>query len=227
MTLFDLSHPLETGMPVYPGDPEVRIESALSVPEDGVAVARLDLGSHAGTHIDAPAHSIVGGATVDEIPLEWLVGAAHVLRIADPRPDTGFGIEDLEQPLPDRLPPAVLIATGWDTRFGSDSAAAHPFVEPDLAERLWAAGARVLGVDTLSPDSASRAMAGGGLPVHEQWLGRGGAIVENLRGLGQLPANVRISLLPLRIFGGDGSPIRAIAETTVSEAEFLPDPRDP
>lgn len=216
--LIDLSHPLETGMPVFPGDPEVRIEPALAVPADGVAVARLDLGSHAGTHIDAPAHSIVGGATVDELPLEWLVGEALVVRVADPRPDTAYEVEDLSDALPERLPPAVLIATGWDTRFGSDAAFTHPFVGADLAERLWDAGARVLGVDTLSPDSTPRAVSGEGLPVHEQWLGRGGAIVENLRGLGQLPANVRVSLLPLRIFGGDGSPIRAIAETTVSEA---------
>lgn len=225
--LVDLSHPLETGMPVFPGDPEVRIEPALAVPEDGVAVARLDLGSHTGTHIDAPSHSVVGGATVDELPLEWLVGDARVLRVTDPRADTAYGIDDLAEPLPERLPPAVLIATGWDTRFGSDAAFAHPFVDADLAERLWGAGARVLGVDTLSPDSTPRAVSGAGLPVHEQWLGRGGAIVENLRGLGQLPANVRISLLPLRIFGGDGSPIRAIAETTVSEAVQPPDPRDP
>ncbi len=225
--LVDLSHPLETGMPVFPGDPEVRIETALAVPEDGVAVARLDLGSHAGTHIDAPAHSIVGGATVDELPLEWLVGDARVLRVVDPRADTAYGIDDLAEPLPERLPPAVLIATGWDTHFGSDAAFAHPFAAADLAERLWAAGARVLGVDTLSPDSTPRAVSGEGLPVHEHWLGRGGAIVENLRGLGQLPANVRISLLPLRIFGGDGSPIRAIAETTVSEAVQPPNPRDP
>ncbi|PIJ48025.1 hypothetical protein BMH30_05900, partial [Leucobacter sp. OLES1] len=98
--LVDLSHPIETGMPVFPGDPEVRIEPALAVPEDGVAVARLDLGSHAGTHIDAPAHSIVGGATVDELPLEWLVGDARVLRVADPRADTAYGIDDLAEPLP-------------------------------------------------------------------------------------------------------------------------------
>lgn len=227
MAIVDLSHPLETGMPVYPGDPEVRIDPALEVPVDGVAVARLDLGSHAGTHIDAPAHSIVGGATVDELPLEWLVGDAVVLHVVEPRPDTGYGEGDLEGALPERLPRIALVATGWDARFGSDDAFAHPFVSPALAERLWSAGVRVLGVDTLSPDSTTGAMRGDGLPVHEQWLGRGGAIVENLRGLDQLPANVRVSLLPLRISGGDGSPIRAIAETTVSEAVSPPNPRDP
>src|SRR5690606_40891197 len=83
MAIIDLSHPLVTGMPVYPGDPGVRITPALELGEHGVAVTRLDLGSHAGTHLDAPSHSIAGGRSVDEIPLGLLVGPARILRASE------------------------------------------------------------------------------------------------------------------------------------------------
>ena len=234
MRLVDLSHPLVSGMPVYPGDPEVTVEPALTVASDGVAVARLDLGSHAGTHLDAPAHSIIGGATVDEIPLELLTGEAVVLRVGPEhaRPGEVFGIDRIAGGVPDRLPRIVLIAAGWDAHFGTEQGLRHPSLAPELAELLWERGARVLGVDVLSPDATDGAAPAGGsvgaggasaadteelgaapagMPVHEFWLGRGGVIVENLTRLTELPATVQVSLLPLRIAGGDGSPIRAIA----------------
>lgn len=211
MRIVDLSHPLRSGMPVFPGDPEVAIAPALTVEADGVAVARLDLGSHSGTHLDAPAHSIVGGATVDELPLELLVGEAAVLRSAGAQAEEELTAERLDAPLPERLPAIVLLATGWAEHYGTAEAVRHPFVVASLGARLWTAGVRVLGTDALSPDSTAAALAGGGLPLHEFWLGRGGVIVENLRGLDELPDRVEVSLLPLRLAGVDGSPIRAIA----------------
>ena len=54
--IIDLSVRIGTGMPVYPGDPEVRLEAALTVARDGVNVLALHLGSQSGTHVDAPYH---------------------------------------------------------------------------------------------------------------------------------------------------------------------------
>ncbi|MEV8339330.1 cyclase family protein [Leucobacter sp. NPDC077196] len=219
MTVVDLSHPIVSGMPVYPGDPEVLIAPALTVDADGVAVARLDMGSHTGTHLDAPAHSVVGGRTVDEIPLELLTGAARVLRVGPAPAVAGESItaERLAAAIPDHLPPIVCIATGWDVHFGGDAAHAHPSISLDLARLLWARGARVLGVDCFSPDATEVAGegvgAGAGMPVHEFWLGNDGVIVENLARLAELPEAVEMSLLPLRVDQADGSPIRAVAFT--------------
>lgn len=220
----DLTHPVATGMPVYPGDPEVRIDRALSVAEDGVEVASLALGSHSGTHLDAPSHSIPGGRTVDELPLEWLSGAARVLRASAP-PSSEIGPGDLE--LPDRLPLIVCVATGWDRWFTSEGFASgearrHPWIAPALAQELWRRGARVLGVDALSPDPTRDQAAGSGttspddagaseMPVHEFWLGGGGIIVENLARLDLVSDDTEMSLLPLCLAGVDGSPIRAVA----------------
>ena len=206
MAIIDLSHPLVTGMPVYPGGPGVRITPALELGEHGGAVSRLDLGSHAGTHLDAPSHSIAGGRTVDEIPLGLLVGPALILRASG---TARARIEEGDLGLPDRLPGIVCIATGWDRRFGTDEMLRHPSLSLSLVEALWERGARVLGVDALSPDATDG--GDGTLPVHEFWLGRDGVIVENLRGLEFLPDEVEMSLLPLRVDGGDGSPVRAIA----------------
>ena len=214
MRAVDLSHPIATGMPVYPGDPDVTVTPALRLADDGVAVARLDLGSHAGTHLDAPAHSIIGGRTVDRIPLELLVGGACILRVgpAAASPGERIGIERIAGGVPDHLPGIVCIATGWGDRFDTPAASQHPSLALELAEMLWARGARVLGVDCLSPDPTAAEDADSGvLPVHEFWLGSDGVIVENLVRLDELPHRVDMALLPLRISDGDGSPIRAVA----------------
>lgn len=221
MRLVDLSHPITAGMQVYPGDPMVGITPALTLESDGVAVAHLSLGSHTGTHMDAPRHVVAGSAAIDEIPLEWCVGEALVLRVALPDAHAEFSTAiteaDLSCPVPRSVPRIVVIDTGWGVHFGTERAAEHPWLAPEMAERLWAAGARVLGVDTLSPDappSAAPPTLGrtqSNLPVHELWLGRGGVIVENLTNLSEIPEDCELMIVPLRLAGVDGSPVRAIA----------------
>jgi arylformamidase len=75
MEIFDVSIPVRSGMPVYPGDPEVRLERVSESP----AVSRLDFGVHTGTHVDAPLHFIEGGAGTEELRLELLVGPCEVV----------------------------------------------------------------------------------------------------------------------------------------------------
>lgn len=212
MALFDLTHPIATGMPVYPGDPAVHVESALCVTTDGVNVAQLQFGSHTGTHLDAPAHVLSGGRTVDQLDLDLLHGEACVLPV---RPDLighlagqTVRVDDLVS-IPADLPSIVCIATGWDQYFYATQRELHPALDLDLAKTLWARGARVLGVDTLSPDATAGNTSA--FPVHEFWLGQDGIIVENLRGLTVLPQNVHVTILPLQLAGLDGSPVRAVA----------------
>ena len=75
MEIFDVSVPVRTGMPVYPGDPEVRLERV----SDHPAISRLDFGVHSGTHVDAPLHFLEGGAATEELRLEVLVGPCEVV----------------------------------------------------------------------------------------------------------------------------------------------------
>lgn len=75
MEIFDVTVPVRTGMPVYPGDPEVRLERVSESP----AVSRLDFGVHTGTHVDAPLHFIDGAAGAEQLPLDVLIGPCEVV----------------------------------------------------------------------------------------------------------------------------------------------------
>ena len=209
MPIVDLSFPIRSGMPVFPGDPEVRITEALSVAEDSVAVTALALGSHSGTHIDAPSHTVPGGATIDAFPLAELMGEAAHLRVARPADALLVTAAELAAPLPAKLPPLVVVTSGWDAHFGTERMLRHPVIAPALASELLARGMRVLIIDWLNPDPSE---GDGGLPVHELVLGRGGAIVENLRGAHGLGDRFQLTLAPLPIAGADGAPVRAFAQ---------------
>lgn len=239
--LVDLAHSIRPGMPVFPGDPEVDVRPAAELERDGFAVARLELGSHSGTHLDAPAHSIAGGRTIDAVALDELTGPAVVLQLpglaprevitrahlaplldGDDAQDRGSSAPDeataLDGPevdgggdsaAPSGLGGAriVLLATGWDTHWGSEAYFAHPVLAPDACRALLDAGMHVLGMDTLNPDPSD----GGELAVHQLVLGGDHLIIENLRGLTALPCRVEFAGVPLPVENADGSPIRAYA----------------
>lgn len=215
--IVDLSHPLVTGMPVYPGDPEVATAPATTIAVDGFAVTALALGTHSGTHVDAPSHSIAGGAAIDEIDPARLMGPARILRVSVGDGAT-IALADVASQLRDWDGERIaLVHTGWDAHWGTPRMLRHPAVSVEVADALLGLGVEVLGVDTLSPDASDIADGAGAgepavLPVHERWLGAGGLIIENLRALGEVPGETcELLALPLRLAGLDGSPVRAIA----------------
>ncbi|MFC0680516.1 cyclase family protein [Lysobacter korlensis] len=203
----DLSHPLTTGMQVYPGDPAVDLQPALELDRDGAAVTALHLGSHSGTHVDAPAHTVAGGRTMDAVRLDELAGDALVIHVPGLAHHAVIGVDELGA-LPDRVPPIVVIDTGWAQHFGSERALSHPAVGVEAARLLLERGMRVLCVDTLSPDPTDAAGVAD-FPVHQLVLGADGLIVENLAAVSDLPSQVRIGIFPLRL-AGDGAPVRAV-----------------
>lgn len=208
--LHDLSHPIEDRMPVYPGDPEVHIARALHLEVDGVEVAGISMGSHTGTHIDAPSHSIAGGRTMADVGLDELVGDAVIIRVPGLEERQVYGWEELTRDgdLPDPLPPIVVIDTGWAQWFHDERRERHPALSPESARELVTRGMRILAVDTHSPDLTDAADSA--FPVHKIVLGADRLIVENIRGLHDLPERVRIGFFPLRL-SGDGAPVRAVA----------------
>lgn len=213
--LHDLTHPISDGMMVYPGDPTVSIAHGLTLDRDGVVVERVQMGSHTGTHIDAPAHTILGGRTIADVTLEELTGDALILRVPSARPNQPYTWDDLVVPggIPDVVPAVVIIDTGWARYFGQQAALQHPYLDAAAAAELWRRGMRLLAVDTLSPDQTGATGAPiASFPVHEIVLGGDGLIVENIRGLTDLPARVRIGFFPLNL-QGDGAPVRAVAFT--------------
>lgn len=212
--LIDLSHRIVGGMTVFPGDPAVSIAPAAEIATDGFRVSALHLGTHSGTHLDAPSHSIEEGNALELVPLEWLIAPLRILHV----PGLSSGDRVTPELVADDLDPVtagdiVAVRTGWSERFEKPDYVDHPVIDVRLAELLWERGVRVLGVDTLNPDPSTENAAGEWtLPVHELWLGRGGVIVENLTALNRVPSgDVEAIILPLNLPGLDGSPVRAIA----------------
>ncbi|GAA2041253.1 cyclase family protein [Agromyces tropicus] len=210
----DLSRPIADGMAVYPGDPPVHLAPALELERDGAAVTALELGSHTGTHVDAPAHVVAGGRTMAQVALDELVGDALVCHLAGLADGATYGLGELAASvaggvLPAVVPPVVVVDTGWWRWFGTERALRHPSLSPEAARALVDRGMHVLAVDTLSPDPTDAAGTPG-IPVHRIVLGADRLIVENLTDLDGLPERVRIGCFPLRL-DGDGAPARVVA----------------
>lgn len=185
--IVDLSLPLGEETPVYPGDPEVKIRPWAFIERDGYYMNALKLGEHAGTHVDAPAHFVPGGKTVDEIPLEKFIGEAFVLDVRG-----GGGKVQLEE-IPDSgyYDRIVLFLTG-----GRELSA-------EVALFLVAEGVKAVGTD---------AMSIGDDAVHRILLSEEIPIFENLTNLDEvLGKEFTFMAFPLKIEGGSGSPVRAVA----------------
>ncbi|WP_193310317.1 cyclase family protein [Halorubrum halophilum] len=219
----DLSRPIETGMPTYPGDPAVTLAPDATHESDGYATGELRTGTHAGTHVDAPRHTLPEGETVDAAdPGRYVFDAMLVdCRPLDPRepidpaalPEpTRFDAEDAGEDAPDLL----VLRTGWAAHWGTDRYRDHPYLSAGAAARCRELGAGV-GLDTFGPDpTPSVPDAGGdepdGTPAHDALLSDSLPIVENLCELDGLPERFRLYAFPLRLRDGDGSPVRAVAE---------------
>lgn len=191
-------------MPVFPGDPEFSTSPAATVAGEGFAVTSLHLSTHTGTHVDAPAHVLPGGQTLDDLPLDLFTGPCVVV--------DAVGVSPIgPELLPASFAPGtvVLFRTGWDTHGGTPAEFEHPSLTVAAAVRLRELGVRTVGIDCASVD------APGSLDVHRILLGvpgDPGVIVENLTNLGRLPRDgFTFSAFPLRIHAADGSPVRAVA----------------
>jgi kynurenine formamidase len=218
--IVDLSRRVETGMPVYPGDPEVSLEPAATLEEDGVNVLRVCMGSHSGTHVDAPYHFVAGRCRVDELDPALFFGPAAVLDVRGRGPRSRITGEDL-RPFARALSPGVvaIVRTGWEEHYGTSLYYDHPFLDPEAARALLEAGVRTVAIDALSVDeTVSDGPNPEGYPAHRAILGAGGVVAENLANLGAVDfPRPFVSLLPLRLGGADGAPVRAVA------LELLPD----
>ncbi|MEU9209878.1 cyclase family protein [Streptomyces sp. NPDC048415] len=212
----DLSVPLVTGMPVYPGDPRVEVDRALRVATDGVNVLRLHMGSQSGTHVDAPYHVNSAWPALDALPLERFAGPAvlaDVRGLAAGTPITPALLAPALSLL--RLQPGaiLLLATGWSAYWGTDQYLGHPWLTPEAAQTLLNASVRTVGVDALSVDPTGDP----DLAAHRVLCGAGGVIAENLTGLDRVAAaqaagySVEVFLFPLHLPGADGAPVRATA----------------
>lgn len=220
-TIVDLSQPLEERMPVWPTLSKYYHTLWLSMEwGDNATAYQILMNEHTGTHVDAPGHFVPPGHPqhrwIDETSLDQWMGPAAVLDCRDVSqrdrvmPDRIRAWEDQHSPLTEA--DIVIFNFGWwkkwklrpgDAEFLKD----WPGFAEQSVDLLIERHVKAVGVDTPSPD----AYASAGDPVHHKLLSHGIGIIENLANLDVLPPRCYLVSLPLRIRGGTGSPVRALA----------------
>jgi len=201
--IHDVSVPLAPGLPAYPGDPPLEVETVQRSGEAPYGLARLCLTTHSGTHVDAPLHFVAGGMAVDALPLEILIGKARVVEIAARERVERADLEAAD--LRDDL--RVLLKTrmsGQLLRGGFQED--HVYLTGDAALYLAQAGLKLVGFDYLSIDRCGDQS----YPAHHALLGKGVVVVEGLDLSDVEPGEYDMTCLPLRVSGGDGAPARVV-----------------
>ncbi len=208
---FDVSMTIENGMISWPGDGPVIVERITSFRKgDRVNLSRLEMSAHTGTHVDAPVHYLEGGKGTEAVPLEILLGPAHLVHIKGVRE---IGKEHLQA---SRIPQGTRrLLIGTDNGRLLDSKKFEPgfsFLTPEAAVYLLQLGVGLLGVDYLSVAQYGRSEE-----VHRELLGAGIVIIEGLDLRNVPPGPYQLVALPLRIQGCDGAPARVILEEQKEE----------
>jgi arylformamidase len=193
--------------PIYEGDAPMRFEFLKDMRKgDPLTLSAYSLGAHSGTHIDAPMHFVPGGASIDRVPLEPLIGPARVIDI----PDHVQAVDAAELNRHQwRGAQRVLFRTRSSRRGWMKSPAFHrdfAYIAPDAAQLLADAGVQLVGIDYISAERF-----GAPAPLtHRILLGRGIPIVEGLA-LGEVPAGeYDLIVLPMKVAGHEGAPARAV-----------------
>jgi len=209
----DISIPLRTGMVHWPGDPAVLIRRTSDMERGERAnVSRLSMGSHTGTHMDAPLHFIRMGKGLDEMPLDATIGPARVIQIREPHLISTDALK------PHRIRPGerILFKTRNSLRCWKTNAFVKDFVALSLeaARDLVSRRVRLVGVDYLSVG----VYQGNGVEIHRALLEAGVWILEGLNLSQVQPGMYELICLPLKVLRGDGAPARAVLRSMRSAA---------
>jgi arylformamidase len=206
--VIDLSWTICEDMPIYPGDPALKISGGRTDQADGFSLKTLLSAMHVGTHLDAPSHFLGSGGDILSIPLEDTLGLATKLRITP----TGQVIrtEDLAKmyelsPQKHRM---IVIDSGYaHHKNRPDYFTEYPSFEASLTDFMKEKSISLIGLDMPS----IRYSDGGGARAHQELLGEKIVIVENLTNLELVDDEFLLIALPLKLAGFDGSMIRAVA----------------
>lgn len=195
----------------YCGMRGVEIHTHTTFDQDGYNTTNLHLYSHAGTHMDAPLHFLNGARTIDHVDLTKCVGPALVVDLSFKEPDSLITVADMGASINAIEPGSrVLLRTDWDAHADlADYRTSFPRISRELARWLVDRGVIMVGVQT--PSVASLNDRRELTDVHQTLLAAEIVIVESLANLRSLPTHVYFIALPLKIDGGDGSPVRAVA----------------
>jgi arylformamidase len=202
--ILDISLPIFPGMPIWPGDPAPILEPVTTLQQHGVQTSRLTLGTHTGTHLDAPRHFIPGGRTIDQLDLRALVGPCQVIEVA-------HGGERLSHAAlrPFDLQPGARVLLKTQRSQRPDGLAFAPdfiALDPSAADYLCERRVQLVGIDSPSID----AWGADDFPCHKRLLGADILLLENLALQHVAPGDYGLIAVPLNLVAADGCPVRAL-----------------
>ncbi len=219
-TVIDLTHSLHEKIPSWEGDmgfkSHVMFDYQSRTGDVGFRIQDLSTRAGIGTHIDAPAHCIPGGLSIDNLSLHNLIAPCVMIDVSDRASErytvSRKDIEEFEQKhgiIEEKS--FVIIRTGWDRFWGKPDLYRNNLVFPTLsaeaALHLLERNIVGLGIDTLGPDLPEN-----GFMVHKLLLGHGRYIIENIANSMALPPKGSTTIaLPIKIQGGTEAPLRLIA----------------
>jgi kynurenine formamidase len=212
--VIDLSISVDERTQVYPGDPVVELRFASRIETDGFNVLSIALGSHTGTHVDAPYHFVADGPRLGALDLGLFAGPGVIVDVTGHGPRQPIVWSDIVS-VSDRVGPGTILVlrTGWsEAHLRTDRYFDHPFLDPDACARILDRGVRTIAIDALNPDPTV-VQGEAAFPVHQLVLGAGGVIAENLTHLSAVQApDPLLCMFPIRLGGdADGAPCRAVA----------------
>ncbi len=237
--IIDLSLKIKEEMPVYPGDPLFRREAAACHELDGFCVSAWSIGSHLGTHLDAPYHFFTDGEHLNDFSLDWFCGPAALIDLTGSLTEQSADHKKQSESLSrageitsEMLEPyekifetekKILLRTGWSSHWEKEGYYTHfPSITPETAEWIADYPIQLLGLESPSLSSFPHP-EDDGIPeetelhsdaeAHRILLGRRPPILllEGLAALEDLPEKFFLSCLPLSVDRADGSPVRAAA----------------
>jgi kynurenine formamidase len=202
---------IDLSLPLYDRLRGVEIDPNTSLDKEGYNTTKLHLYSHAGTHMDAPRHFLKDGRTLERLELTKCIGPALVIDLTHRGRRELLTVADLA-PYADRIGPGsrLLLRTGWSAHAEQSDYRTHfPRISLELAEWLVEQGVWLVGVEMPSVAALDNyeELAG----VHQTLLRAEIVIVECLADMSSLPDEVFFIATPLKIQGGDGCPVRAVA----------------
>lgn len=207
--MIDLTQIISSDMPVFPGTEKPIFHKANTLEKDGFIEKKITMFSHTGTHMDAPAHMLPGGKTLDKYHISHFSGKAFAIDLKE-NEEHVISVKSIRkyQNILEKVD-FVLFNTGWNKFWGQDKYfKGFPTLSEEAA--LWLCGFNLkgVGVDVITIDPIESKT----FPVHHIFFKNNMIVIENLTGLDQIEAEIFFFIcMPLKIDESDGSPIRAVA----------------
>jgi arylformamidase len=213
--VIDLSHPIYPGMQTFgaPWHKGVEFESLGTMESVGRRTTHVHIGTHAGTHIDAPSHFIPEGKTIEKLNLRVFNGAATKIDLTHIEKGESVTLEALKRACGDLpLGTRTILCYGWSHMYGSSSFYTNsPYLSEDAANWLLDQNVKFLGYDTPMPDSPNHGFGTDcDSPMHKLFLEAEVPLLEYMNNLEQLPKTFFLSANPLSMIDLDGSPVRCV-----------------